>query len=470
MVGASIYVVPIMIQRNVPGIGPYVLPAFLVAAVPAIFAALAYSILASAMPRAGGSYLYASRGLHPYLGFVASFSQWFGLSIAIGVVAYVIVPFLRDIASALAWTQSAALLNTGWLRILIALALVWLFVLVNIRGLKAYERTIIPLMAVMFFLGMIVIIAGSIFSPADFAYAYKLKEGKEVVAAVSAPFQLPVFLSAAAVLFSSFIGFDSIAQAGGEAENPKTNLPLATGIAVATVTLFYLLFASSIYSIVPWNFIAEQAQTKDVTAPGLLGYLLPSGWTIALIAGAAVALTNDLPAMLLSVSRLVFAWAEDGIFPKPLATVHPKFNSPVNALLMSGTMASVSILGCHFAGDFFLGIDIMVTSMLVNFLFICLAVINLKYRNPELAAEIKFIRSRPLQILLAVLGMFSLGLFLVIHIRKDFTTQVTAWYFQSTYLWLIVVAIASLVYWRELYKLTRKGANIKKIFSQLPPQ
>ena len=103
MLGASVYVVPFMIQRNVPGIGSWVLPAFLFAAVPALLAALAYAILASAMPRAGGSYLYASRGLHPYLGFVASFSQWFGLSIVIGVIAYIIVPFLRDIALALDW-------------------------------------------------------------------------------------------------------------------------------------------------------------------------------------------------------------------------------------------------------------------------------------------------------------------------------------------------------------------------------
>ncbi len=68
MIGASIYVVPFMIQRNIPGIGPYVLPAFLFAAVPAILAAFAYVILGSAMPRAGGSYIYASRSLSPYLG------------------------------------------------------------------------------------------------------------------------------------------------------------------------------------------------------------------------------------------------------------------------------------------------------------------------------------------------------------------------------------------------------------------
>ena len=86
-----------MIQKNVPGIGPYVVPAFLFAAIPAVFAAFAYAILSSAMPRAGGSYLYASRGLNPYLGFIASFSQWFGLSIVIGVISYIIVPFIRDI-------------------------------------------------------------------------------------------------------------------------------------------------------------------------------------------------------------------------------------------------------------------------------------------------------------------------------------------------------------------------------------
>ena len=74
MVGASINVVPFMIHRSVPDIGPYVLWAFAFAAIPALFAGLAYAILSSAMPRAGGSYLYVSRGLNPYLGFVASFS------------------------------------------------------------------------------------------------------------------------------------------------------------------------------------------------------------------------------------------------------------------------------------------------------------------------------------------------------------------------------------------------------------
>ena len=55
MLGAAINVLPFMIQRSVPGIGPHVMAAYVFSAVPAVLAALAYAILASAMPRAGGS-------------------------------------------------------------------------------------------------------------------------------------------------------------------------------------------------------------------------------------------------------------------------------------------------------------------------------------------------------------------------------------------------------------------------------
>src|SRR3972149_11027717 len=80
MVGAGINVIPVMVQRNVPGIGPNVTAALALALVPAVLAALSYAAMASAMPRAGGSYVYASRSLHPHLGLLASFSQWLGLS------------------------------------------------------------------------------------------------------------------------------------------------------------------------------------------------------------------------------------------------------------------------------------------------------------------------------------------------------------------------------------------------------
>ena len=144
--------------------------------------------------------------------------------------------------------------------------------------------------------------------------------------------------------------------------------------------------------------MAEQAQNKDITAPGMLSYVLPKVLYTLIILGAAIALINDLPAMLLSVSRLMFAWAKDGIMSAKLMAIHPKRNTPVVALTFAGILSSIGVLGSNFAGDFFLGIDIMVTSMLVNFLLMCITLLCIKKHNFELYKNIKVIKNRALQL------------------------------------------------------------------------
>jgi hypothetical protein len=133
-------------------------------------------------------------------------------------------------------------------------------------------------------------------------------------------------------------------------------------------------------------------------------------------------------------------------------------------------MASLGILGCHLAGDFFLGVDVLVMSMLVNFLLMCLSVLVLPWRNKEIAQNIRVVTSRPTQIILAISGTVFLGGFLAIHIWKDITVSVKAWYFHSTSIWLFVMAIATALYIREYNRLRRSGADIKAIFSNLPPE
>ncbi len=470
MLGAAINVIPIMVQRNVPGIGPYVLYAYLLGAVPAVLAALAYASLASAMPRAGGSYVYASRSLNPYLGFIASFAHWFGLCMAIGVVSYLLIPFLRDIATALSMTGLADILDGGVVRVTAALSFLWLFAGVNLLGVKSYERTLVPLMFLMFAAGGVVIISGFSFDHADFAAAVVRQEGVDVPPPPPAPFELGKLLAAAAILFSSFIGFDSIAQAGGEAKNPNRSLPLAIGISVITVGSFYMLFTAAVYHTVPWNFVAERAMTTDLTAPGLLGYVLSPGWTVVIVAGAAIALINDLPAMLLSVSRLMFAWAEDGIMPARIANIHHRWRTPHVAIVSSTLMASAGILGSHLAGDFFLGVDLLATSMLVNFMLICLALLVLPVRNPTLAAEIRFLRETPARTAIGVVGTLVLASFLAIHIAKDMTSEVAAWYFHSTPIWLLIMGAASLAFAWKWRQLRREGVALDTRFSTLPEE
>ncbi|HUJ28193.1 MAG TPA: APC family permease [Myxococcales bacterium] len=456
MVGAGVNVIPFMIQRSVPGIGPMVQLAFLFAAAPAALAGLSYAILASAMPRAGGSYVYASRALSPYLGFIASFSQWFSLCVAIGVVSYLLVPFLRDVAAAAATPEAAAFFESGGARLGIPLLVLWAFAVVNLLGVKSYQRILVPLLGLTFVLGGIVIVAGYAVQP--------------LAAPQPAEVSPRTFLSASSLLFASYIGFDSIAQAGGEARDPGRTLPIAIALSIAIVGVFYMLFTGAVYHAVPWQQIAAQANLRDVTAPGLLGARLPRAWTVAIVAGAAVALAKDLPAMLLGVSRLMFAWAEDGVFPRAVAAVHPRWRTPHVAIVCSAAMATLGIVGSHLARDFFVGVDILVTSMLVNFILMCLSVLALPRRNPLLAREVKVLRSRPAQVALSLLGIAWLGAFLVIHTVKDLRADVAAWYFRSTPVWLLVMALGSVIYLRERRALERSGADVERIFASLPPE
>ena len=233
---------------------------------------------------------------------------------------------------------------------------------------------------------------------------------------------------------------------------------------------FYFLFAAAVYHTVPWSFVAYEAMEHDITAPGLLSYVLPSYLGIAILIGAAIALINDLPAMLLSVSRLMFAWAKDGIFPSSISKIHAKNHTPYMALLVAGTIASIGVLGSHFAGDFFLGIDIMVTSMMVNFLLMCITLLSIRKVNPTLAQNIAVLKNRKLQLVIGWLGVITLLSFLSIHLYKDLTAQTEAWYFHSTPIWLIVMALASLIFAYKWRKLNKSTSNVSKQFLELPEE
>lgn len=468
MIGAAVNVIPFMIQRQVPGIGGNVLPAYLLAAVPAVLAGLSYAMLASAMPRAGGSYVFASRALSPYLGFVASFSQWFSLSIVMGVVSFLIAPFLRDIAVALQWPGAVAALETGGVRVAISLGVLWAATALNLLGIRAYERLMVPLMFLTIALGSVVIVAGFSYDHSDFLRALAATGASPVVTGTTAPLT-STLLPGSVLLFASFIGFDSIAQAGGEAKHPARDLPLAIFISVGGVAVFYFLFTAAVYHTVPWAYVAAEAQRRDVTAPGLLGLVLPPFWTVVIVSSASVALIKDLPAMMLGVSRLMFAWAEDGIFPAGVAAVHTRFRTPHVAILLSAAMATVGVVGCYLAGDWFLGVDILVTSMLINFLLMAVSVLALPSRNPAIAAAIAVLPARPLQVLVSLAGVAVLAVYLAVHTWNDVTGP-AAWYFKSTPVWAIVMALATIVYWREMRGLRARGVDVAARFAALPPE
>jgi hypothetical protein len=140
------------------------------------------------------------------------------------------------------------------------------------------------------------------------------------------------------------------------------------------------------------------------------------------------------------------------------------------AILLSSFTATAGIFGCHFAGDFFLGVDVLVIGMLVNFTLVCLSVVFLARRNPSLASGFRVLSSRRSQIILGGAGAILLGVLLVAQIGKDLSANVSAWYYRSTWVYLLAVAAVSLLFSIRWRGLRSAGVDLEKLYSTLPPE
>ena len=79
------------------------------------------------------------------------------------------------------------------------------------------------------------------------------------------------------------------------------------------------------------------------------------------------------------------------------------------------------------------------------------------------------VASRRLQAPIAAIGTLLLVVFLVVHVAKDLRADVSAWYFHSTPLWLLVMGIATLIYLKERSALDRSGVDVDTRFKTLHP-
>jgi basic amino acid/polyamine antiporter, APA family len=469
MIGVGINILPFMVQRLEPGIGAWIPVAYVVAAVPAALAALCYAALSSAMPRAGGSYVYATRGLDPFVGFLASFAQWFGLSMGMGVVAYLVVPMVRDIVATAGWPEVAPVFNRGIVRVPLALAAIWFFWRVNVVGIKTYQRTVVFLTTAMIVGPLIMTTVGFLAQPGDFERMLAAKGIAMPPAAPLPTFSIGAFLGTCVILFSSFIGFDAIAQAGGEAKSER-DLPRSIVIAIAFVMVYYILFTSAVYRAVPWQYMYLRSLVEDFSAPTLMAPFLPAWLGIVILLAVTAAILNAILGVMLGNSRMLYAFAADRVFPASLAAIHPRFRTPSLAITVTAIVGSMSVVGCHLAGDFFLGVDMLVLSMLLNFILMAVAVITLPRVNPQLYRAVGFLRSRGTQVAIAVVATSLLTVLLLIKVVGDLGSN-TPWYFKSTFIWVVVMGAAAVVFRRFWAALERQGVDPRRdIFSRLPEE
>ncbi|GAA0518311.1 amino acid permease [Saccharopolyspora subtropica] len=364
-VGTGIFIV---LNQAVPEAGPAVVVSFVLAAITAALTALCYAELASTIPVAGASYTYA----YATLGEIVAYLVGACLLLEYGVAASAVAVGWGEYLNALlgdvfGWQVPAALSappGEGGVLNVPAAVLVTACCLLLVRGAK--ESATINAITVgikLLVLLLFVAVALTAFN-ADNATPF-------------APFGIAGIGTAAATVFFSYIGMDTVSTAGEEVRDPRRTLPLAIFWCIAIVTAVYVLVAVAGIGAQPWQ--AFEGQEAGLAT--ILGNLTGSGWpAIALAAGGVVSIFGVTLTTIYGQTRILFSMGRDGMVPAVFHAVHPTRRTPVrNTLIVSafvGVLAAVVPLSTL--------ADLTSMGTLVAFAVVSTGVVVLRRTRPDL--------------------------------------------------------------------------------------
>lgn len=318
VVGAGIF---IMVPKIVNMTGPSVFLAYALAAIPSLFVVLYQIQLTGTLPVTGANYVVATRVMSPLWGAIISFSAAIALIasnvlLAVGTGHYV-VAFIQSFNPAFNLHP-----------LLIPLVVILFFSLLNFLGVE-FATAAQVIMFLAFVIGMIIfgIVGSANYNPANMTPMFKGGAIMFIVAMVLASF--------------SWAGLVALADIGGDIKNPRRNLPLALIIAFLIVLVLYVLQPFALVASMGTGEIAK-AGTAAIMLDA--GKLMP-GWGIWIVFIAAMgALLTSINAITWAAGRDLLAWARDGLFPKAIAHLHPKFKTPDLAILIITVMEIIGIL------------------------------------------------------------------------------------------------------------------------------
>ena len=307
MIGSGIFVLPGLAAKKT---GPSVVVAYLLAGLIVLPAALSKSEMATAMPEAGGTYLYIDRAMGPLMGTIAGIGAWFSL---VFKSAFALVGLG-------AYTLLLVSIPSSYL-VFLSLGLGLLLVGVNVVGVKQTGRMqAIIVSLVLLALGAFVLTGITNVSQPHFQPFTTHGNGG--------------ILAATGFVFVSYAGVTKIASVAEEVENPGRNIPIAMIGSVLVMMLVYTLTVAVLVGVAP----SGELMTNDMLTPMALAARQFAGqWgELAIAVVAILALLSMANAGVLSSSRFPFAMSRDELAPAKLHEVHPTFNTPVVSLVLTG--------------------------------------------------------------------------------------------------------------------------------------
>jgi APA family basic amino acid/polyamine antiporter len=342
MIGTAIFVVPgIMLQQV--GTPAMVLAVWVAAGILSLFGALAYAELGAALPQAGGEFVYMHRAYGPLFGFLYGWTQFIIAktasiaAIATGFVIYLAYFFPR--LHATLWETSfrmgghAVALRVTGLQLGAALMVLLLSGL-NILGVRrsGFVQTLFTaskllVLAVLIVLGL--------------TYGHGSWQGFHSLLAPGGQGGLLTAFGVATVsALWAYDGWNNLSMVAGEVKNPQRNVPIALIAGSLLVLTTYVLVNLAYFYVLP---AAEVMGTNTVASDAARRFLGSAGGAFIAV-GVMVSTFATLNGSILAGSRIPYATAREGLFPRALASVHPRFHTPAVSLVGQAIIAGLFAL------------------------------------------------------------------------------------------------------------------------------
>ena len=322
-----------------------VLGIWVVGAVIAVAGCLCYSELGVNLPKSGGEYIFLREAWGPVWGFLSgwiSFFAGFAAPIAAAALAFsaYFSHFFPSFAVMGAAPSSAG--QAGWIHTgnghLLAVGIVLAFSVINIVGLKLAARIQNVITALK--LGVLVLFLGFAFTVGHGSVAH-FSQIATRTSSHSLPAQFAVSLIF--VMFG-YSGWNAATYVSGEMKTPEKTIPASLVVGTLTVAVFYLLLNVAYVYALPLESMKGVVAIGEASAGALFG--LRGGNFFSAI--MSVGLLSCVSAMVIAGPRVYYAMAVDRCFFPIAAKVHPKWGTPMYAIIFQALAAILMILIARF--------------------------------------------------------------------------------------------------------------------------
>ena len=400
--------------------GPALALSFVIAGVGCLFASLCYAEFASILPVEGSAYAYSYGTMGELFAWIIGWNLILEYMMGATTVAvawsgyfekllhqFDIHPpmwLMNDALTAAEKAHEAGIPTPDFAFNLPAFLITWVVTAILVKGIKEAAKTNNMIVILKVAVVLFVIFVGFFFIDTDNYVPFIPETVNNADGSTS--FGWSGVVTAATIVFFAYIGFDAVSTQAGEAINPKKDVPFAIIMSLVICTVLYIVVSLVLTGMVPYN----ELDIKAPVASAFEGIGMP--WATVLITIAAVAgLTSVMLVMMLGQTRIFLGMAKDGLLPfKVFGKIHETYKTPFRSTLLVGGI--VSIVAATTPIDKVSEMCSMGT--LLAFAMVCIAVMILRYKKPELERPYR----TPALYLVGTLGV-SFNLFLMYYVRKE---------------------------------------------------